>query len=47
MKPGSVNYHLSMYDVDIDQGSWTIMARTNRIVQNYSKTLYERNGYLF
>ncbi len=46
MKPGSVNYHLSMYDVDIDQGSWTIMARTNRIVQTIANSLRE-DGYLF
>ena len=39
MKPGSVNYHLNMHDVDIDQGSWTIMARTNKIVQKIANSL--------
>ena len=46
MKPGSVNYHLNMHDVDIDQGSWTIMARTNKIVQKIANSLRE-DGYLF
>ena len=46
MKPGSVNYHLNMFDVDIDQGSWTIMARTNKIVQSIANSLRE-DGYLF
>ena len=46
MKPGSVNYHLNMHDVDIDQGSWTIMARTNKIVQNVAESLRD-DGYLY
>ena len=46
MKPGSVNYHLNMFDVNIDQGSWTIMARTNKIVQSIANSLRE-DGYLF
>lgn len=43
---GSVNYHLNVYDVDIDKGSWTIMARTNRLVSGIARTLRE-DGYLF
>ena len=45
-KQGSVNYHLSLFDVDIDQGSWTIMARTNKIVQNVGESLRD-DGYLY
>ena len=45
-KQGSVNYHLSLFDVDIDQGSWTIMARTNKIVQNVAESLRD-DGYLY
>ena len=45
-RQGSVNYHLSLFDVDIDQGSWTIMARTNRIVQNVAESLRD-DGYLY
>ena len=35
----------SLFDVDIDQGSWTIMARTNKIVQNVAESLRD-DGYL-
>ena len=45
-KEGNVNYHLSLFDVDIDQGSWTIMARTNKIVQSIAEALRE-DGYLY
>lgn len=43
---GSVNYHMNWYDVDLDQGSWTIMARTNKSLNNIHHQLRE-DGYLF
>jgi superfamily I DNA/RNA helicase len=49
-REGSVTYHRHWYDVDIDYGSWTIMARTNRIIQDVADSLrdsgyyFERNG---
>ena len=45
-KEGNVYYHLSLFDVDIDRGSWTIMARTNKIVQNIAEALRD-DGYLY
>ena len=45
-KEGSVYYHLNIFDVNIDHGSWTIMARTNKIVQNIAEVLRE-DGYLY
>jgi hypothetical protein len=35
-----------LFDVDIDRGSWTIMARTNKIVQNVAEALRD-DGYLY
>lgn len=43
---GSVNYHMNWYDVDLDQGSWTIMARTNKSLNNIHHQLRD-DGYLF
>jgi len=47
---GSVDFSMNWYDVDIDQGSWTIMARTNKslnLIQSKLKDdgfFYERYG---
>ena len=49
-REGSVTYHRHWYDVNIDRGSWTIMARTNKIIQDVAESLrqagyyFERNG---
>lgn len=43
---GSVNYSMHWYDVDIDDGSWTIMARTNMIL-NYLQTRLKEEGYFY
>jgi hypothetical protein len=45
-REGSVDYHMNWYDVDIDKGSWTIMARTNNIVNKIEVNLRD-NGYLY
>ncbi len=45
-REGSVDYHMNWYDVDIDEGSWTIMARTNKIVSKIETNLRD-NGYLY
>tara|TARA_R110002012_G_scaffold162594_1_gene324840 strand:- start:1599 stop:3125 length:1527 start_codon:yes stop_codon:yes gene_type:complete len=50
-KEGSVNFHLRLEDVPIDEGEWTILARTNRILDRYAAELinegwiYSRNGH--
>jgi len=50
-KEGSVNYHYNLADVPIDEGEWTILARTNRILDRYAAELmnegwiYSRNGH--
>ncbi len=38
-REGLVDYHMNWYDVDIDEGSWTIMARTNKIVSKIETNL--------
>ena len=43
---GNIEYHMSWEEPDIDQGSWTIMARTNRLVSNIATRLRD-DGYLF
>ena len=43
---GTINYHYHWYDVDIDEGSWTIMARTNKVISTIAHELRE-SGYLF
>ena len=43
---GSVNFHMNWYDVNIDEGSWTIMARTNKSLNHIHQTLRD-DGYLF
>ena len=43
---GKIDYHMHWYNVNMDQGSWTIMARTNRIIRGIANELRE-DGYLF
>ena len=43
---GTINYYSNWYDVDIDEGSWTIMARTNKVISTIAHELRE-SGYLF
>ena len=43
---GKIDYHMHWYDVNMDQGSWTVLARTNRIINGIKKELQE-DGYLF
>ena len=43
---GSVNFHMNWYDVNIDEGSWTIMARTNKALNHIHQILRD-DGYLF
>jgi len=43
---GKIDYHMHWYNVNMDQGSWTVLARTNRIINNIKKELQE-DGYLF
>ena len=43
---GNVNFSLHWYDVDIDEGSWTIMARTNRSL-NIVQSLLKEEGYFY
>jgi superfamily I DNA/RNA helicase len=43
---GSVDYHINWYDVNIDKGSWTIMARTNKALNSIHHQLRD-DGYLF
>jgi superfamily I DNA/RNA helicase len=43
---GDVDYHMNWYDVDIDKGSWTIMARTNKALNAIHHSLRE-DGFLF
>ena len=43
---GSVDFHMNWYDVNIDEGSWTIMARTNKALNAIHNSLRD-DGYLF
>ena len=43
---GEVHYHGSFFDIPLDQGSWTIMARTNKMVKEFASKLIEE-GYLY
>ena len=40
-REGSVNFHMDRHTVPLDQGSWTIMARTNYQVNEIAKELRE------
>ena len=49
--PGTVNFHWNLVDVPIDEGEWTILGRTNRILDRYAMELmnegwiYSRRGH--
>lgn len=43
---GNVDFHMNWYDVNIDEGSWTIMARTNKTLNRIQESL-RQDGYLF
>ena len=43
---GNVDFHMNWYDVNIDEGSWTIMARTNKALNKIHSILRD-DGYLF
>ena len=45
-RQGDVQFHNSWYDIDIDNGSWTIMGRTNKIIRSIASQLRD-DGYLF
>jgi DNA helicase-2/ATP-dependent DNA helicase PcrA len=45
-REGDIQWHASWYDVDIDQGSWTIMGRTNQIISKVAAQL-RNDGHLF
>jgi hypothetical protein len=40
-RDGSVNFHMDRHTVQLDKGSWTIMARTNFQVNELSKEMRE------
>ena len=41
-KQGSVNFHLDTYDMDMSQGSWTLMSRTNSFARDIASDLREQ-----
>ena len=43
---GNIDYHMSWREPNIDEGSWTIMARTNRLISGIAEELRDY-GYLF
>jgi hypothetical protein len=45
-REGRVEYHLDKFDLPLHQGSWTLMARTNALVQSWAEDL-EQDGMLF
>ena len=45
-REGNVEFHSAWYDVNIDQGSWTIMGRTNKIISKLADELRD-SGYFF
>ena len=48
---GSVQHHLSIWDLPLEEGDWCLMARTNRIADKYAEMLrnegwiYSRHGH--
>ena len=40
---GRVDYHMSHYELDLSQGSWTLMARTNNMVREWAAALKADN----
>ena len=51
-REGDVIWHSNWHDIDIEEGSWTIMGRTNKIVSGVARQLrddgglFKRNGKL-
>ena len=45
-REGDVIWHSNWNDVDIEEGSWTIMGRTNKIISGVAQQLKD-DGYLF
>ena len=45
-REGDVIWHSNWHDIDIEEGSWTIMGRTNKIVSGVARQLRD-DGYLF
>lgn len=45
-REGSVNFHMDRHTVPLDQGSWTVMARTNFQVSELANEMRE-DGYFF
>lgn len=43
---GAVAYHRHEWDLPLEQGSWTLMARTNQLVKAWAETL-RTDGFLF
>tara|TARA_R100000458_G_scaffold9829_1_gene7833 strand:- start:2290 stop:3816 length:1527 start_codon:yes stop_codon:yes gene_type:complete len=50
-REGSVNFHLDTHDIDMSQGSWTLMTRTNSFARDIASDLrdqglfYEIKGF--
>lgn len=42
---GSVRWHYDFFSIDMRQGSWTIMARTNYLAEKICKHLYSQGYY--
>lgn len=40
---GRVDYHSSHYELDLNQGSWTLMARTNNMIREWAAALRADN----
>jgi len=45
-REGSVQFHMDSWELPLEEGSWTLMARTNAIVNSWAQSLRE-DGYLF
>ena len=45
-REGSVSYHYDIYSVDMSEGNWMILCRTNAIANKVANTL-KASGYLF
>ena len=43
---GSISYHMSFDEIDMDQGSWTVMSRTSKQLNELADNL-RRDGVLF
>jgi len=45
-REGSVQFHLDRWELPIESGSWTLMARTNALVRDWAEEL-QSEGYMF